>query len=57
MSSEQAEIHEVKIEVPDKVKVSERHRILSVEGPLGKTRKNFKKIPVDIKVEAKSVTI
>ena len=57
MSTEQAEIHEVKIEVPDKVKVSESHRILSVEGPLGKTRKNFKKIPVDIKVEAKSVTI
>ncbi|SRR5579875_313225 len=57
MSTEQVEIHEVKIEVPDKVKVSESHRILSVEGPLGKTRKNFKKIPVDLKVEGKSIML
>ncbi len=57
MSTEQVEIHEAKIEVPDKVKVSESHRILSVEGPLGKTRKNFKKIPVDLKVEGKNITI
>lgn len=57
MSTEQVEIHEVKIEVPDKVKVSEKHKILSVEGPLGKTRKNFKKIPIDLKVEGKNVLI
>ena len=57
MSTEQVEIHEVKIEVPDKVKVSEKHKILSVEGPLGKTRKNFKKIAIDLKVEGKNVLI
>ncbi|MDE1829880.1 MAG: 50S ribosomal protein L6 [Thaumarchaeota archaeon] len=57
MSTEQVEIHEVKIEVPDKVKVSERHKILNVEGPLGKTRKNFKKIPVELKVDGKNIVI
>lgn len=57
MSTEQIELHEVTIGIPDKVKVSESHRILSVEGPLGKTRKNFKKIPVDLKVEGKNIIL
>jgi large subunit ribosomal protein L6 len=56
MSTEQ-EIHEVTIEVPDKVNVSENHRILNVEGPLGKTRKNFKKIPVYLTVNGKNIVI
>src|SRR5574337_106010 len=57
MSTEQVEIHEVTIGVPDKVKVSESHRILNVEGPLGKTRKNFKKIPVELKVDGKNIVL
>ena len=57
MSTEQVELHEVTIEIPDKVKVFEHHRILSVEGPLGKTRKNFKKIPIDIKINDKSIML
>ncbi len=57
MSTEQVEVHEVTIGVPEKVKVSETHRILHVEGPLGKTRKNFKKIPVDLKVNGKNIVI
>ncbi|MEO9276344.1 MAG: 50S ribosomal protein L6 [Nitrososphaera sp.] len=57
MSTKQVEIHEVTIPVPDAVKVSESHKILSVEGPLGKTRKNFKRIPVDIKVEGKNIIV
>ncbi len=57
MSTKQVEIHEVIIPVPDAVKVSESHKILSVEGPLGKTRKNFKRIPVDIKVEGKNIIV
>ena len=57
MSTEQVEIHEVTIEVPDKVKVSEHHKILNVEGPLGKTRKNFKKIPVDLQVNGKNIVV
>jgi large subunit ribosomal protein L6 len=57
MSTKQVEIHEVIIPVPDAVKVSESHKILSVEGPLGKTIKNFKRIPVDIKVEGKNIIV
>ena len=57
MSTKQVEIHEVTIPVPDAVKVSEKHKILSVEGPLGKTRKNFKRIPVDIKVDGKNIIV
>ena len=56
MSTEQ-EIHEVTIEIPNKVKVSENHRILNVEGPLGKTRKNFKKIPVGLTINGKNIMI
>ncbi len=57
MSTKQVEIHEVSIPFPDAVKVTESHKILNVQGPLGKTRKNFKKIPVDLKVEGKNVII
>ena len=57
MSTKQVESHEVTITVPAAVKVSESHKILSVEGPLGKTRKNFKRIPVDIKVDGKNITV
>lgn len=57
MSTKQVEVHEVTISVPDAVKVSEKHKILSVEGPLGKTRKNFKRIPVDIKVDGKNIIV
>ena len=57
MTTKQVDMHEVTIEVPDKVKVSESHRILNVEGPLGKTRKNFKKIPVDLKIDGKNIVL
>ncbi len=45
------------IPVPESVKVTEKHRILNVEGPLGKTRKNFKKIPVDLQVSGKNIIL
>ncbi len=57
MSTKQIEIHEVTIPIPDPVKVSESHRILNVEGPLGKTRKNFKRIPVDLQVSGKNIIL
>ncbi len=57
MSTKQIEVHEITIPIPDAVKVSESHKILNVEGPLGKTRKNFKRIPVEIKVEGKNVIV
>ena len=43
MSTKSIQVHELTISVPENVKVIEKHRLLSVEGPLGKTRKNFKK--------------
>jgi large subunit ribosomal protein L6 len=57
MSTKQTENHELTILVPETVKVTEKHRILNVEGPLGKTRKNFKKIPVDLQVSGKNITL
>jgi large subunit ribosomal protein L6 len=57
MSTKQIEVHEVTIPVPDPVKVSEKHRILSVEGPLGKTRKNFKRIPVNLEISGKNIIL
>lgn len=57
MSTKQIEQHEVSIPVPENVKVSEKHRILNVEGPLGKTRKSFKKIPVDLQISGKNLII
>jgi len=57
LSTKQVENHEVTIPVPDAVKVSVSHKILNVQGPLGKTRKNFKKIPVDLQVEGKNIVI
>jgi large subunit ribosomal protein L6 len=57
MSTKQVEVHEVTIPVPDTIKVVEKHRILSVEGPLGKTRKNFKKIPVEMEVDGKNIVL
>ncbi|HYL66517.1 MAG TPA: 50S ribosomal protein L6 [Nitrosopumilaceae archaeon] len=57
MSTKEIEVHELTIPVPENVKVTEKHRILNVEGPLGKTRKNFKKIPVDLQVNGKNIIL
>lgn len=57
MSTEQIERHNQQVTIPDKVKVILKKHMLHVEGPLGKTYKNFKKIPVDIKIEDKKITI
>jgi len=57
LSTKTVEIHEVSIPIPDAVKVSMSHNILHVQGPLGKTRKTFKKIPVQVQVEGKNVML
>ena len=48
MSTKQLGKFSTEVEIPDDVKVSFKSHMLNVEGPLGKTYKNFKKIPVDI---------
>ena len=50
MSTKQTEKMEVGIVIPENVKVRLTGHMLHVEGPLGKTHKNFKKIPVDIQI-------
>lgn len=57
MSTEQQEIFEATYEIPDKVKISLDKYMLHVEGPLGKTHKNFKKIPIDIQINGNKVTV
>ncbi|MEW6043502.1 MAG: 50S ribosomal protein L6 [Thermoproteota archaeon] len=57
MSTKQVEIFEATFDVPQKVKVSLDKHMLHVEGPLGKTYKNFKKIPVNLEVKDNKVTI
>ena len=57
MSTKQMEKLETSIDVPDKVTVSIKKNILSVEGPLGKTFKSFKKIPVNIQVSDGKVSL
>lgn len=57
MSTKQIEVHEVTLPIPDKVKVTLTKRMLFVEGPLGKTRKDFKKIPVDLSADGKNIVI
>jgi len=57
MSTKQIEIHETAIPIPDKVKVAITKKMLYVEGQLGKTRKDFKKIPVSLSVDGKNVIL
>lgn len=57
MSTKQDEIFEATFDVPEKVKVSLNKHMLKVEGPLGKTYKNFKKIPVGLEVKDNKVMI
>ena len=57
MSTKQIEQHEFSLPVPANVKVTLTKRMLSVEGPLGKTRKDFRKIPVDLQIDGKNIVI
>ena len=57
MSTKQLEKFATEVEIPENVSVSFKTRMLNVEGPLGKTYKNFKKIPVDIQVNEKTVLL
>jgi|TARA_B110000014_G_C19982335_1_gene508667 large subunit ribosomal protein L6 len=50
MSTKQLDKFSTEVDIPENVKVSMKSHMLSVEGPLGKTYKNFKKIPVDIEI-------
>jgi large subunit ribosomal protein L6 len=57
MSTKQLEKFETTVDVPEGVTVSLNKHMLEVKGPLGKTFKNFKKIPVGIQVNDKKVSL
>ena len=50
MSTEQLEKLATELEIPDGVTVTYNKPMITVQGPLGKTYKSFKKIPVTIDV-------
>jgi len=57
MSTKQVKEFETFVEIPEKVNVSLRKNMLKVEGPIGKTFKNFKKIPVTLQIKDGKVLI
>ena len=57
MSTKQVKEFSTSVDIPEKVNVTLNKNMLKVEGPLGKTFKNFKKIPVDIEIKDKQIMI
>ena len=57
MSTEEVTNYEITIDVPEKVSVSLKKSMLEVSGPLGKTYKNFKKIPVSLEIKDNTISI
>ena len=56
MSTEQ-KIFETFVDIPEGVTISLNKNMLQVQGPLGKTYKNFKKIPVSLEVKENKVNL
>jgi len=57
MSTEVLGKMSAEIVIPDSVKLGFKSNMLSVEGPLGKAHKNFKKIPVKIELSDNKVIL
>ena len=57
MSTKQLDKFSTKVEIPENVKAFLKSSMLTVEGPLGKTYKNFRKIPVDIEINDNMVLL
>ena len=57
MSTKQVTNFETTLEIPENVNVSLKKSMLEVSGPLGKTHKNFRKIPVALELKDKSISI
>ncbi|QDI88171.1 50S ribosomal protein L6 [Candidatus Nitrosopumilus sp. SW] len=50
MSTSQLEKMQDQVTIPEGVKVTQNKNMLTFEGPLGKTHKNFRNIPVQIEI-------
>ena len=57
MSTKQLDKFSTEFKIPENVKVSFKSSMLNVEGPLGKTYKNFRRIPVDIEINDNMVSL
>lgn len=57
MSTKQLEKFETSLDVPEGVTVTLKKNMLQVQGPLGKTYKNFKKISVILQINDKKISI
>ena len=57
MSTKQIEKSGIEIEIPKDVKVNLKGSMLQVQGPLGNAYKNFKKIPVLIKIDDNKILL
>ena len=57
MSTKQMEKLDLEIEIPKDVSVKFKGRMLQVQGPLGKTHKSFKKIPVAIEIVENKINL
>ena len=57
MSINQAKKFETEVDIPQNVNVTLKNLVMQVEGPLGKTRKNFKKIPVNININNNKIIL
>ncbi len=57
MSTKQLDKFETEVSIPEGVTVSLNKYMLQVQGPLGKTYKSFKKIPVEIQVNDGKVSL
>ena len=57
MSTKQLDKFATEVQIPENVKVTFKSNMLNVEGPLGKTYKNFRKIPVDIQINDNTILL
>lgn len=57
MSTKQLEKFETELDVPENVTATMHKNMLQVQGPLGKTFKNFRKIPVNVSIDNGKVSI
>ncbi|MEO2264411.1 MAG: 50S ribosomal protein L6 [Nitrosopumilus sp.] len=57
MSTEQLEKFQDEVEIPEGVTITQSKHMLSFVGPLGKTFKSFRRIPVDIEIKDNKVIL
>jgi len=57
MSINQTKKFETEVDIPQNVNVTLKNFMMRVEGPLGKTHKNFKKIPVNININNNKIVL